>query len=182
MASHRLNPRYAIKECSTCGRLYTKECCSIGSLDDKILVPEPDSSILLRFGKMWERPYNGSSFVGCAFLRKKISNEDLLALSVENGLYKTFQDTPNHPNDNTKRWVIKDFEERRLMKNERDCEIRIRKLKQDFNEWGSKVRKKEQAYEEEKYFAACRYMLSVTCNDEDDLYSFRRYYYSKFYV
>ncbi|GJR87916.1 hypothetical protein Tco_0211927 [Tanacetum coccineum] len=34
---------------------------------------------------------------------------------------------------------------------ERDCEIRIRELKQDFNEWGSKVRKKEQAYEEEQY-------------------------------
>ncbi|GKB16756.1 hypothetical protein Tco_0850679 [Tanacetum coccineum] len=51
---------------------------------------------------------------------------------------------------------------------ERDCEIRIRKLKQDFNEWGSKVRKKEQAYEEEKYSAACHYMLSVTCDDEDD--------------
>ncbi|GKE68254.1 hypothetical protein Tco_1526326, partial [Tanacetum coccineum] len=51
---------------------------------------------------------------------------------------------------------------------ERDCEIRIRKLKQDFNKWGSKVRKKEQAYEEEKYVAACRYMLSVTCEDEDD--------------
>ncbi|GJU05041.1 hypothetical protein Tco_1121471 [Tanacetum coccineum] len=50
----------------------------------------------------------------------------------------------------------------------RDCEIRIRKLKQDFNEWGSKVRKKEQAYEEEKYSAACRYMLSITCDDEDD--------------
>ncbi|GJU20765.1 hypothetical protein Tco_1154107 [Tanacetum coccineum] len=51
---------------------------------------------------------------------------------------------------------------------ERDCEIRIRKLKQDFNEWGSKVQKKEQAYEEEKNSAACRYMLSVTCDDEDD--------------
>ncbi|GKE34000.1 hypothetical protein Tco_1453322 [Tanacetum coccineum] len=33
---------------------------------------------------------------------------------------------------------------------------------------GSKVRKKEQAYEEEKYSAACRYMLSITCDDEDD--------------
>ncbi|GKA10726.1 hypothetical protein Tco_0690159 [Tanacetum coccineum] len=51
---------------------------------------------------------------------------------------------------------------------ERDCEIRIRKLKQDFNEWGSEVQKKEQAYEEEKYSASCRYMLSVTCDDEDD--------------
>ncbi|GKC76272.1 hypothetical protein Tco_1127046, partial [Tanacetum coccineum] len=51
---------------------------------------------------------------------------------------------------------------------ERDCEIRIHKLKQDFNIWGSEVRKKEKAYEEEKYAAACRYMLSVTCDDEDD--------------
>ncbi|GKE03918.1 hypothetical protein Tco_1395936, partial [Tanacetum coccineum] len=51
---------------------------------------------------------------------------------------------------------------------ERDCEIRIRKLKKDFNEWGSEVRKKEQAYNEEKYSAARRYMLSLTCDDEDD--------------
>ncbi|GJZ28340.1 hypothetical protein Tco_0572987 [Tanacetum coccineum] len=51
---------------------------------------------------------------------------------------------------------------------ERDCKIKIRKLKQDFNEWGSEVRKKEQAYEEEKYSAARRYMLSITCDDEDD--------------
>ncbi|GJX67936.1 hypothetical protein Tco_0303663 [Tanacetum coccineum] len=51
---------------------------------------------------------------------------------------------------------------------ERDCEIRIRKLKQDFNEWGSEVRKKEQAYEEEKYSAARRYMLSILFVDEDD--------------
>ncbi|GJR93463.1 hypothetical protein Tco_0265637 [Tanacetum coccineum] len=45
---------------------------------------------------------------------------------------------------------------------ERDCEIRIHKLKQDFNIWGSEVRKKEKAYEDEKYAAACRYMLSAT--------------------
>ncbi|GKG46585.1 hypothetical protein Tco_0501431, partial [Tanacetum coccineum] len=53
---------------------------------------------------------------------------------------------------------------------ERNCEIRIRKLKQDFNVWGSKVRKKEKAYEDEKYAAACRYMLSVTCDDDNDDY------------
>ncbi|GKB47005.1 hypothetical protein Tco_0897758 [Tanacetum coccineum] len=51
---------------------------------------------------------------------------------------------------------------------ERICEITIRKLKQDFNIWGSEVRKKEKAYEDEKYAAACHYMLSVTCDDEDD--------------
>ncbi|GJV44191.1 hypothetical protein Tco_1428727 [Tanacetum coccineum] len=51
---------------------------------------------------------------------------------------------------------------------ERDCEIRIHKLKQDFNKWGSEVRKKEQAYEEEKYSAARRRMLSIPFVDEDD--------------
>ncbi|GJY45159.1 hypothetical protein Tco_0433372 [Tanacetum coccineum] len=51
---------------------------------------------------------------------------------------------------------------------ERDCEIRIRKLEQDFNKWGSEVRKKEQAYKEEKYSAARRRMLSITFVDEDD--------------
>ncbi|GKD65159.1 hypothetical protein Tco_1307267, partial [Tanacetum coccineum] len=44
MASHHSKSLYAIKECSTCGRLYTRECCSIGNLEDKILVPVPDSS------------------------------------------------------------------------------------------------------------------------------------------
>ncbi|GJX25520.1 hypothetical protein Tco_0231816 [Tanacetum coccineum] len=38
----------------------------------------------------------------------------------------------------------------------------------DSNEWGSKVQKKEQAYEEEKYSAAHRYMLSIPFVDEDD--------------
>ncbi|GKD11461.1 hypothetical protein Tco_1195868 [Tanacetum coccineum] len=51
---------------------------------------------------------------------------------------------------------------------ERDCEFRIRKLKQDFNEWGSEIRKKEQAYNEERYSTACRRMLSITFDDEDD--------------
>ncbi|GJW43733.1 hypothetical protein Tco_0072532 [Tanacetum coccineum] len=51
---------------------------------------------------------------------------------------------------------------------EEDCEIRIRKLKQDFNEWGSEVRKKEQAYNEEQYSAARRRMLSIPFVDEDD--------------
>ncbi|GJR80989.1 hypothetical protein Tco_0151774 [Tanacetum coccineum] len=51
---------------------------------------------------------------------------------------------------------------------ERDCEIRIRKLKQDFNEWGSEVQKKEQAYNEERYSAARRRMLSITFDDKDD--------------
>ncbi|GJW03804.1 hypothetical protein Tco_1562660 [Tanacetum coccineum] len=50
----------------------------------------------------------------------------------------------------------------------RNCEIRIQKLKQDFNEWGSEVRKKEQAYNEEQYSATRRHMLSIPFVDEDD--------------
>ncbi|GJX80305.1 hypothetical protein Tco_0328454 [Tanacetum coccineum] len=63
---------------------------------------------------------------------------------------------------------IEDMSEEIDEEYDRDCEIRIRKLKQDFNIWGSEVQKKEKAYEDEKYDAACRYMLSVTCDDEDD--------------
>nr|GFA62542.1 hypothetical protein [Tanacetum cinerariifolium] len=39
---HRLNPRFAIKECLSCGALYTGDfCCSKGNVEDKILVPKP---------------------------------------------------------------------------------------------------------------------------------------------
>ncbi|GJV82050.1 hypothetical protein Tco_1517920 [Tanacetum coccineum] len=97
MASHRSKSLYAIKECSTCGRLYTRECCSIGSLKDKILVPEPDSSPrCARCGT----PVDGPSCHGCAFLRKKF-DEDLLAYCVENGIFKDFQDTSESSDDNT---------------------------------------------------------------------------------
>nr|GEV02827.1 hypothetical protein [Tanacetum cinerariifolium] len=39
---YRSNPRYAIKECSSCGTLYTRDCgCLKGNIEDKILVPKP---------------------------------------------------------------------------------------------------------------------------------------------
>ncbi|GJU94419.1 hypothetical protein Tco_1319175 [Tanacetum coccineum] len=97
MASHRLNPLYAIKECSTCGSLYTKECCSIGSFEDKILTPVPDSSPrCARCGT----PVDGPSCRGCAFLRKKF-DEDLLTYCVENGIFQDFQNTSESSDDNT---------------------------------------------------------------------------------
>nr|GEX72385.1 hypothetical protein [Tanacetum cinerariifolium] len=38
---YRLNPRYAIKECLSCGALYTRNCsCSKGNIEYKILVPK----------------------------------------------------------------------------------------------------------------------------------------------
>nr|GEY17025.1 hypothetical protein [Tanacetum cinerariifolium] len=39
---YRLNPRYAIKECLSCGALYTRDCSwSKGSVEDEILVSKP---------------------------------------------------------------------------------------------------------------------------------------------
>nr|GFB37602.1 hypothetical protein [Tanacetum cinerariifolium] len=39
---YRSNPCYTIKACSSCGTLYTRDCvCSIGTVEDKILVPKP---------------------------------------------------------------------------------------------------------------------------------------------
>ncbi|GJZ64732.1 hypothetical protein Tco_0621153 [Tanacetum coccineum] len=97
MASHHSKSLYAIKECSTCGSLYTKECCSIGSFEDKILTPVPDSSPrCARCGT----PVDGPSCRGCAFLRKKF-DEDLLAYCVENGIFQDFQNTSESSDDNT---------------------------------------------------------------------------------
>ncbi|GKA74350.1 hypothetical protein Tco_0780652 [Tanacetum coccineum] len=58
---------------------------------------------------------------------------------------------------------------RRLMKIMRVLlRLDFENYRKDFNEWGSEVRKKEQAYEEEKYSAARRRMLSIPFVDEDD--------------
>ncbi|GKA26946.1 hypothetical protein Tco_0713114, partial [Tanacetum coccineum] len=156
--------------------------CSLGNLDkDKILVPVPDSSPrCARCGT----PVDGPSCRGCAFLRKEFE-ENLITYCVTNGIFKDFQDTSESSDDNTN--VVNALREPCVVNQdpgeeidevyERECEIRIRKLKQDFNEWGSKVRKKEQAYEEESISAArvtCFFLFLVMPWIEFD--SFKRYY------
>nr|GEZ24494.1 hypothetical protein [Tanacetum cinerariifolium] len=43
---YRSNPRYAIKECSSCGTLYTRDCgCSKRNVEYKILVPKPPKTV-----------------------------------------------------------------------------------------------------------------------------------------
>ncbi|GJU41245.1 hypothetical protein Tco_1194202 [Tanacetum coccineum] len=97
MASHRLKPLFSIKECSTCGSLYTRECCSIRSFEDKILVPKPDSSpCCAKCGT----PVDGPYCRGCALLRKEFE-EDLLKYCVENGIFQDSQDTSESSDDNT---------------------------------------------------------------------------------
>ncbi|GKF85204.1 hypothetical protein Tco_0250102 [Tanacetum coccineum] len=97
MASHRLKSLYAIKECSTCGSLYTRECCLIGNLEDKILVPVPDSS---PYCAKCGTPVDGPYCRGCALLRKNFK-EDLLTYCGENETSKDFEDISESSDDNT---------------------------------------------------------------------------------
>ncbi|GJW84156.1 hypothetical protein Tco_0157301 [Tanacetum coccineum] len=91
----RLNPLYAIKECSSCGTLYTGDCgCSKGGLEDKILVPIPDLSrrplkiekICLNCGD----PVHGLYCRQCALIRKTLEF-----------FFQDFQDTSKSSDDDT---------------------------------------------------------------------------------
>ncbi|GJT76736.1 hypothetical protein Tco_1043461 [Tanacetum coccineum] len=92
----RLNPLYAIKECSSYGNLYTKDCgCSKGSLEDKILVPVPDSSQrpLKIEKKIWLKLWRGGYGLicrQCALIRKTLEE-----------VFQDFQDTSESSDDDT---------------------------------------------------------------------------------
>nr|GEX92278.1 hypothetical protein [Tanacetum cinerariifolium] len=90
---YRLNPRYAIKECSSCGALYTEDfCCSKWNVEDKILVP--------KLNKYYARcarcghPVDGPYCQGCALLREKLE-EDLVTY------FQNFQNTSESSDDST---------------------------------------------------------------------------------
>ncbi|GJZ24561.1 hypothetical protein Tco_0562020 [Tanacetum coccineum] len=95
---HRLNPLFSIKECMTCGALYTRNCgCSKGSLEDKILVPEPDSSQQLPQNcATCGDPVDGLYCRHCAFVRKCL-NEGWYTIHDENEILNTSESS----NDNT---------------------------------------------------------------------------------
>nr|GFA45843.1 hypothetical protein [Tanacetum cinerariifolium] len=90
---YRSNPRYAIKECSSCGTLYTRDCvCSIGTVGDKILVPKPPKNCArcTRCGYL----VDGPNCQGCALLRQKLE-ENLVTYSLD------FQNTSKPSNAST---------------------------------------------------------------------------------
>nr|GFC67329.1 hypothetical protein [Tanacetum cinerariifolium] len=90
---YRSNPLYAIKECSSCGTLYTRDCvCSIGTVEDKILVPKPSKNCArcTRCGYL----VDGLNCQGCALLRQEIE-ENLVAHSPD------FQNTFESSNAST---------------------------------------------------------------------------------
>nr|GEZ86363.1 hypothetical protein [Tanacetum cinerariifolium] len=90
---YRLNPRYAIKECSSCGALYTRDCsCSKGSVEDKILVPKLPENYA-RCAKCGHL-VNGHYCQGCALVREKLE-EDLVTY------FQNFQNIPESSDDST---------------------------------------------------------------------------------
>nr|GEY73682.1 hypothetical protein [Tanacetum cinerariifolium] len=79
---YHLNPCYAIKECLSCGALYTEDfCCSKGNVEDKILVSKLPKNYV-RCG----HPVNGLYCQGCTLLREKLE-EDLVTY------FQNFQNT-----------------------------------------------------------------------------------------
>ncbi|GJW89593.1 hypothetical protein Tco_0167146 [Tanacetum coccineum] len=97
---YRLNPIYAIKECSSCGSLYTSNCgCSKGSLEDKILVPKPPRNCVrcARCGTPVDGPIVMSSL-----LRKKFMEVFVYKLVWKMEFFKDSKTLPDQiPDDNT---------------------------------------------------------------------------------
>nr|GEV68703.1 copia protein [Tanacetum cinerariifolium] len=90
---YRLNPRYAIKECSSCGTLYTRDCTYLkGNVEDKILVPKPSTNCA-RYARCGH-PVDGLYRQGCTFLQKKLK-EDLVTY------FQGFQNTSESSDDST---------------------------------------------------------------------------------
>ncbi|GKB68855.1 hypothetical protein Tco_0930267 [Tanacetum coccineum] len=93
---HHLNPLFSIKECMSCGALYTRNCgCSKGSLEDKILVPVPDSSQQPPQNcATCGNPVDGLNCRSCAFVRKCL-NEGWYTIHDENDILNT-SESSNH--------------------------------------------------------------------------------------
>ncbi|GKB34676.1 hypothetical protein Tco_0879618 [Tanacetum coccineum] len=87
---HRLNPLFSIKECMTCGALYTVDfCCSKGGLEGKVLVPKPSQNYAT-----CGNPVDGSYCRHCVFMRKCF-NEGRYTIHDENEILNTSKSS-NH--------------------------------------------------------------------------------------
>ncbi|GJR41059.1 hypothetical protein Tco_1216743 [Tanacetum coccineum] len=96
---HRLNPLFSIKECMSCGALYTRNCgCSKGSLEDKILVPVPDSSQQTPHNyTTCGDPVDGLYCRPCAFVRKCL-NEGWYTIHDKNEILNTSESSTHNTN------------------------------------------------------------------------------------
>nr|GEX26682.1 hypothetical protein [Tanacetum cinerariifolium] len=100
---YRLNPLYPIKECLSCGALYTTDyCCSVEILEDKIIC-DLDKTPDLSQQSPQNCPkcghlVNGHYCQGCALLRKKFK-EDLFTSGIEHGILQdSFGPSNENPN------------------------------------------------------------------------------------
>ncbi|GJW92998.1 hypothetical protein Tco_0172670 [Tanacetum coccineum] len=92
---HRLNPLFSIKECMSCGALYTRNCgCSKGGLEDKILVPKPPQNCAT-----CGNPVDGLYCRSCAFMRRCL-NEGWYTIHDENEILNTSKSSKNNTNVN----------------------------------------------------------------------------------
>ncbi|GJZ92858.1 hypothetical protein Tco_0664923 [Tanacetum coccineum] len=103
--NYRLNSLYAIKECSSCGDLYTADfCCSKGGIEDKIIVPKsPQNCATCR------DPVEGLYCRPCAFVRKCL-NEGWYTIHDKNEIlntYESFDDDTNVVNAPRESFVVK---------------------------------------------------------------------------
>ncbi|GJR27347.1 hypothetical protein Tco_1103579 [Tanacetum coccineum] len=90
---HRLKPLFSIKECMTCGALYTADfCCSKGGLEDKILVPKPPQNCAT-----CGNPVDGLYCRHCVFVRKCL-NEGWYTIHDENEILNTSKSSKNNTN------------------------------------------------------------------------------------
>nr|GFB16397.1 hypothetical protein [Tanacetum cinerariifolium] len=99
---YRLNPLYPIKECSSCGALYTTDyCCSERILGEKIICDLDKTPDLFQKSAQncpkCRNPVDGHYCQGCALLRKKFK-EDLFTSCDENGI---LPESSEPSNDNT---------------------------------------------------------------------------------
>nr|GEZ39136.1 reverse transcriptase domain-containing protein [Tanacetum cinerariifolium] len=103
---YRLNPRFAIKECSSCGALYTKNCsCSKGSVEDKILVPKPSKNCA-RCAKCGHS-VNGPYCQGCALLREKLKEDLVTYFQDFQNAFESSDDSTNVVNAPREPFVVK---------------------------------------------------------------------------
>ncbi|GJT92250.1 hypothetical protein Tco_1081095 [Tanacetum coccineum] len=102
---YHLNPIYTIKECSSCGTLYTKSrCCSKGGFVDKFVRDPnktPDSSQrppqnCLKYGN----PVDGLYCRQCALLQKKLTKV-WSTICYEDEIFQDFLNTFESSNDKT---------------------------------------------------------------------------------
>nr|GEV92937.1 hypothetical protein [Tanacetum cinerariifolium] len=103
---YRLNPHYAIKECSSCGALHTRDfCCSKGNVEDKILVSKlpKNCARCARCG----HPVDGPYCQGCALLRKKLEEDLVTYFQDFQNTTESFDDSTNVVNAPREPFVVK---------------------------------------------------------------------------